>query len=308
MSYTLLQLLDRVAAQIGLSQPNAVIGSTDPQVNQLQSLAEQLGQDLVKVFEWQRLTKPYYLTTTAVQVGTCNFTSATASLTGFNSVSGIQIGMVISGDAVAPYAEVQSIDTASKSVLMTYPALSSTSSASVNFITQDYALPSDFDRMVSDTNWDRTDHWRNLGNKSAQEWQWLQGGVIATGPRERYRVVGNKLRYFQAPSTPLNIAYEYVSSSWIVPSGGTSPTLSAFAADGDTYIYPDMVMIHGLKYYWYEAKGLDFAAHYQRFMRALSQSKAQDVPVASHSMGSQPLPELIGPWSVQDGGWPQGSS
>jgi hypothetical protein len=64
MAYTLLQLVDRVAAQIGITQPNAVIGSTDPQINQLQYLAEQLGQDLLKEYEWQRLVKPYYFTTT----------------------------------------------------------------------------------------------------------------------------------------------------------------------------------------------------------------------------------------------------
>jgi hypothetical protein len=64
MAYTLLQLVDRVAAQIGLTQPSAVIGSSDPQVNQLQYLAEQLGQDLLKEYEWQRLLKPYYFTTT----------------------------------------------------------------------------------------------------------------------------------------------------------------------------------------------------------------------------------------------------
>lgn len=308
MAYTLLQLVDRVAAQIGLAQPNAVIGSSDAQVNQLQALAEQLGQDLICDFEWQRLTKPYYFTTMPLASGTANVTSATNALTGFNSVAGITLGMVVSGPGIPPYAEVSAVTTASKSVTITYPATLTTASASLNFATQDYALPSDYDRLVSDTNWDRTDHWRNLGTKSAQEWQWLQGGIISVGPRERYRIIGNKLRYFAAPSSPLNIAYEYISNAWIIPSGGSTPTLTAFAADGDTFVYPDPVMIHGLKFYWYEAKGLDFSVHEKRFERELSRAKAQDVPVAAHSLGAQSLPELVGPWSIQDGNWPQGSS
>jgi hypothetical protein len=308
MAYTLLQLVDRVAAQIGLAQPSAVIGSTDAQVIQLQALAEQLGQDLICDFEWQRLTKPYYFTTTLAASGTANVSSATNALTGFNSVSGITIGMVISGPGIAPYSEVASVTTASGLVTMTYPATLTTASASLNFATQDYPLPSDYDRIISDTNWGRTDHWRNLGNKSAQEWQWLQGGIISIGPRERYRIIGNKLRYFAAPTSPLNIAYEYISNAWIIASGGSSPTLTAFVNDADTFVYPDAVMIHGLKYYWFEAKGLDFSVHMDRFEKELSRAKAQDVPVATHSLAAQMLPELVGPWSTPEGSWPQGSS
>ena len=309
MAYTLLELVDRVAAQIGITQPTAVIGSQDPQINQLQYLAEQLGQDLLKEYEWQRLVKPYYFTTTPAQGGTCNVSSATNALTGFNSVAGILAGMVITGPGIPSFTEVASVSTAAGTVFMTYPASGpSTSSASVNFITQDYALPSDFWKEVSDTNWDRTNHWRNLGPKTSQEWQWIQGGIISVGPRERYRIIGNKLRYFSAPASPLNIAYEYVSNSWIVASGASLPSLSAFAADGDTYIYRDDVMIHGLKYYWREAKGLDYTADYKRFQDALSSAKAQDQPVAAANLAPWQLPELVGPWSVQDGNWPQGSS
>jgi hypothetical protein len=216
--------------------------------------------------------------------------------------------MVVSGGGAPSFAEVASVDTATKSVTMTYPSTLTTSSASINFLTQDYALPSDFWKEVSDTNWDRTNHWRNLGPKTSQEWQWIQGGIISIGPRERYRILGNKLRYFGAPSSPLNIAFEYLSNSWIIASGGSNPTLSAFANDADTYIYRDDVMMHGLKYYWYEAKGLDFTAHYKRFQDALSSAKAQDQPVSAANLAPWQLPELVGPWSVQDGNWPQGSS
>jgi hypothetical protein len=113
---------------------------------------------------------------------------------------------------------------------------------------------------------------------------------------------------FRSDVTALNIAYEYVSNSWIIASGATTPSLSAFAADGDTYIYRDDVMIHGLKYYWFEAKGLDFTAHYKRYQDALSAAKGQDQPVSAANLAPYQLPELVGPWSVQDGNWPQGSS
>jgi hypothetical protein len=59
----------------------------------------------------------------------------------------------------------------------------------MTFAKQDYdPMPGGYDRMISDTNWDRTDHWRNLGPKSSQDWQFLQGGIISIGPRERFRI------------------------------------------------------------------------------------------------------------------------
>ena len=48
MAYTLLQLVDQVSGELGLSQPTAVIGSTNNQTVQLLALAQRLGKDLVR--------------------------------------------------------------------------------------------------------------------------------------------------------------------------------------------------------------------------------------------------------------------
>ena len=55
MSYTLLQLVDQVSGELGLTQPAAVIGSSNNQTIQLLALAQRLGKDLVRDYEWQRL-------------------------------------------------------------------------------------------------------------------------------------------------------------------------------------------------------------------------------------------------------------
>lgn len=300
---TLLQFIDNVAGQIGINQPNVVIGNTDPQVIQLLALINQLGQDVLRGYDWQRITKPYYFTTVNAIPGTCNSTGGSNVLTGFHSTSGITVNMVVSGPTVPAYSEVT--DVTPSTVTITYPCTTATASASMNFMTQDYSLPADYDRMISDTNWDRTNHWRNLGPKTSQEWQWLQGGIISIGPRERYRVIGNVLRYFNAVATPLNIAYEYVSNRWVFSNGSMYPTASLFSVDTDTCIFSDDVVQYGLKYYWREAKGLDFTMDKARFDRALSICKAQDEPLSAASLASQPLPELVGPWSVADGSWPE---
>ena len=173
----------------------------------------------------------------------------------------------------------------------------------MTFAKQDYDLPDGYDRMISDTNWDRTDHWRNLGPKSSQDWQFLQGGIISIGPRERYRIYNNKFRIFQALTTVYNFAFEYVSNYWVCAAGSDQGSKSAYTADTDTSIFPDDLMLAGLKFYFLKAKKLDYSIELGEFMRALSYCKAQDQPVSAMSLAPVGMNQLVGPWSVQDGNW-----
>jgi hypothetical protein len=174
----------------------------------------------------------------------------------------------------------------------------------MTFAKQDYDLPDGYDRMISDTNWDRTDHWRNLGPKSSQDWQFLQGGIISIGPRERYRIYNNKFRIFQALTTVYNFSFEYVSNYWVCAAGSDQGSKSAYTLDTDTSIFPDDLMLAGLKFYFLKAKKLDYAIELGEFMRALSYCKAQDQPVSAMSLAPVGMNQLVGPWSVQDGNWP----
>ena len=158
--------------------------------------------------------------------------------------------------------------------------------------------------MISDTQWDRTDHWRNMGTKSSQEWQYLQGGVISVGPRERYRIYNQKLRIFQALTTVYSFSFEFVSNFWVMATGATVGSKAAYTADSDLSVFPDDLMLAGLKFYFLKAKKLDYGIELGEFTRALSYCKAQDVPVPSMSLSPTGMHELVGPWSIQDGNWP----
>jgi len=303
MSYTLLELVDAVSGELGLAQPASVVGSSNLQTIQLLALANKLGKDLVRDFEWQRLVRAYIFQTTAATATTGTITSGSSVITSIPSTSALEVGNVVTGTGVSPYAEILTVDSSTQ-VTLNQPVTTSTASVSLTFAKQDYSLPSGYDRMISDTNWDRTNHWRNLGTKSSQEWQWLQGGVISIGPRERYRIYNNNLRVFAALTTVYTFSFEYVSNFWVVATGGSAGTKSAFSVDTDTTIFPDDLMTSGLKYLFLKAKKLDFGPELQEFLRSLSYCKAQDVPVPSMSLSPTQLPELVGPWSIQDGSWP----
>jgi hypothetical protein len=216
---------------------------------------------------------------------------------------GLEVGNVVTGTGQAPYAEILTIDSGTQVTLNT-PVATSTAAVSMTFAKQDYAMPTDFDRMISDTNWDRTNHWRNLGTKTSQEWQWLQGGIISVGPRERYRIYNNRLRIFQALTSIYTFAFEYVSNYWVMSAAATAGDKGAYTLDTDTAVFPDDLMLAGLKFYFLKAKKLDYAIELGEFTRALSYTKAQDVPVPAQSLAPIGMNPLVGPWSVQDGNWP----
>jgi len=303
MSYTLLELVDQVSGELGLSQPPLVIGSTNNQTIQLLSLCQRLGKDLVRDFEWQRLVQAYIWQTQTAVSTTGTITSGSRVITAIPSTASLQVGNVITGTGQTPYAEILTIDSGTQ-VTLNAPVTTSTASVSMTFAKQDYDLPDGYDRMISDTNWDRTDHWRNLGTKSSQDWQFLQGGVISIGPRERYRIYNNKFRIFQALTTVYNFSFEYVSNYWVCASGSDQGSKNAFTLDTDTSVFPDDLMMAGLKFYFLKAKKLDYGIELGEFTRALSYCKAQDVPVSAMSLAPVGMNQLVGPWSVQDGNWP----
>ena len=302
MAYTLLQLVDQVSGELGLSQPAVVIGNSNNQTAQLLALAQRLGKDLVRDYEWQRLVKAYIFQTTAGTTVTGDIT-ANSSVISNITTSGLEVGNVVTGTGIAAYSEILTINSGTQ-LTLNMPVTTSTAAVSLTFAKQDYPMPGGFDRMISDTNWDRTNHWRNLGTKTSQEWQWLQGGIISVGPRERYRIYNDKLRIFQALTSVYNLAFEYVGSYWVVAAGGTEGTKSAYTADSDTCVFPDDLMLAGLKYYFLKAKKLDYAVELGEFMRTLSYTKAQDVPVPAQSLAPAGMNALVGPWSIQDGNWP----
>lgn len=304
MSLTLLQTVQQVTQEIGIDEPSAVVGSANLQVKQLLAFYNRVGVDLVRDYEWRRLVTQYVFPTATTISTTGNTTINSALITGLGSTAGVTAGMVASGTGINEFANVLSNDSATQ-VTLDSVSDSSNTGVTVTFAQQDYDLPSGFDRMISNTQWDRTDHWMNLGPKSSQEWQYLNGGVIATGPRFRYRTYGNKLRIWPAPTTVYNIAYEYVSNFWVTASGGTAPTKAKGTADSDTAVFPDDVMVLGIKWQWYKTNNLDYATPLAEYMRALSYAKAQDQDSPTLSLAPVRTPWLINTNSIPDGNWPE---
>lgn len=164
--------------------------------------------------------------------------------------------------------------------------------------TATYDLPADFDRMVPDTHYDRTNDWQNRGPSSPQEWQWLNTG-LSTVTQLRWRLYLNQIKFYTTPTTAYTMAYEYVSNYWVLATGATTTSKSAFTVDTDTCVFPDDLMTRGLVYRWLLSKGLDYDQALVDYTVALSSCKSQDVPEGAKSLAGEPKQAPL----IPDGNW-----
>lgn len=127
--------------------------------------------------------------------------------------------------------------------------------------TQTSILPSDFDRFVPETFWNRTDYQLIAGPVGAVEWQGLKAFNHQGNPKFAYR--GGDVLVIPAPGAGKAFAFEYVSNQWCRSTGGTGRT--AWAADTDTGVIDEELITRGLKYAFLTDEGLPNAVAAQEF-------------------------------------------
>ena len=168
-------------------------------------------------------------------------------------------------------------------------------------------IPSDWSYFLDQTQWDRTNHWPLLGPKTAQEWQWLKGGLLSSGPRIRYRVVGGQLELFPTDSAQSEIAMEYVSNGWVQDANTAGRYYSEPENDSDLVLFDPWVTTAYLKLKYWEAKGLDTSAYSKDFVNVWEAriGKNKGAPVLTLAPRARSM--LIGVNNLPDGSWNVGN-
>ena len=168
-------------------------------------------------------------------------------------------------------------------------------------------LPGDWCYFLDQTQWDRTNHWPLLGPKTAQEWQWLKGGLLSSGPRIRYRVVSGKLELFPTDSTQSEIAMEYVSTNWLASGTQTNTFYDEIQDDSNLILFDPWVTTAYIKLKYWEAKGLDTTAYSQDFLNVWQAriGKNKGAPVLTLAPRARTM--LIGINNIPDGSWNVGN-
>ena len=268
---TLLQNIQDVCLELGIPSPNTVVNNSDESVQQLRALMNRIGDTLTTENDWQGLIKEYRFQTVYYQY-TGDVALNATQLTGMSSISGLTSDFMVMGNGIMQDTFVTSAT--GSTVNININATGAYTGQTYTFGQVNYAMPSDYQRMVNKTQYNKSNRWSVIGPKDAQEWQWLKASYVTTGPRMRFRIAGNKFVVWPMPTAQVILGFEYQSGSWVVAADGSYKT--RFSADTDTSIFPDRLLVLGTKLKYFQIKGFDTTSLQADFAREVSKFKAQD--------------------------------
>lgn len=293
-STTMLQLIQQATGEMGLQVPTYVAGNTNQDTVQQLALLNAVGNEIQRQFVWQHSTVQYRFNA-EVLATTGNTTNGSAVITNIPSTTGLDTTWQVVGEGINTNVNILSVDSATQ-VTLDQPCTATGTGVTLNFGKVKYTLPSDFDRPVDATNWDVTKHWAIIGPLTAQQWEYLISGWIATGPVINWRLLGGYFQIWPVQTQADLLGMEYISRNWVQATGVFTPNKSMFTVDTDTCVFPDRLMVLGLKKKFFEAKNFDTTALMRDYETQLSIAFANDQGSGTLSMGPQGVGYLLN-WS-----------
>jgi hypothetical protein len=164
------------------------------------------------------------------------------------------------------------------------------------------AIPTDFDRMIDGSMWNRTrDNWI-AGPMTIQDWQAIQA-TVAPNVTEGFRIRGDSLLITPTPTAGDIYAYEYVSLHWASAADGTAPTRDGFESDTDIAWLREELITLGVVWRFLRARGLDYSEAFTTYEIAVKRAMNRDGGSPIIVMGG-PDSEYLPPRArTPDGNW-----
>jgi len=305
MTQSLLAVCQQASRELANPAPATIISNTDNYAVTLLNLVNGVGQQLMTEHQWQGLTKEYRFTT-VFYTYTATTTDDSTTISAMSSTTGLTTNptyFMVTGAGIPTDTYLVSVNAGASTAVLSRAATASGTAVSLTFSQCMYAMPSDYDRLIDRTQWDKSQFWELLGPGTAQQWQWLKSGYIAVGPRASFRVLASLFQVYPPLGANDYLGFEYVSNQWVAASGAAL-SKTAYAVDTDTGIFPDRLMISGLKFRWAEAMQLPRAPALEKeWMRQLSIAKAADAGNQTLSLSRAPGSVLITQANIPDVGY-----
>ena len=298
MGSTMIQLIQQCTNELGIPTPSTVAGNASQETVQLLALMNAAGYELLRRADWRELTRQHTFYTEAT-TATGNWVNGVAAITGLASTAGLDTTYQVQGVGIPNATYVTSVGPTS--VALNYQVTETQVGGQVIFQKVKYSMPADYYSTVNRTHWDKSKRWEMLGPESPQQWEWLLSGYISTGPRIRWRLLGQYFQIWPGMNAGELLGFEYRSKGWAY--GTTGLVQNSMTADNDTCIYPDRVMVLMTKLKYFEAKGFDTTALYRDFLMELEAAVAQDTAAANLSFAPRPGTVLIGYDNIPDSGY-----
>lgn len=305
---TVVELVGAARAELGLFPISTTVVSSLEEIDQqMLYLLNQLGRELQQRNTWTALQTEHIVTTNVVHTTTGDTTANSPIITNIADIGGTAATTwVVSGTNIVTSSRVLSVNSATQ-ITMSENATATQVGVALQLAQDTYPIAADFSSFVSDTWWDRSNRWALLGPTSPQYDQFLRSGIVTTTPRRNWREIAGMWRIWPPPGMTdprLTMVYEYNSLNWV--TGATGTTKASCSADADTTVYPDALMIAGIKLKYFQAKGFDTTNLQMTYDALYATALANDGGATKLNMGQRvPQPYLLNYWSIPDSGYGQ---
>lgn len=302
-----------MANDIPVAAPSTIIGNTDETAALLLAQANLAGEALARAPQggWTFMMREYDFVTSAV--GPINGSIAntgpggTARITGLSGISALAaLTWYGFGNGLPNNAIISTVDSGSQ-VTMNQPS-TFIGAGQFTFGKSDYPLPSDFERPIDNTMWDRSRYWSMRGPQSPQQWQMYKSSVIGRASiQRRWRIRNiNGANVFSIDPVPTDnkaaLVFEYVSNGWCKSQGGVYQ--NTWQNDSDVGVLDEYLIQIGTRWRVLRRLGMAYNEELDEYERQVSKAAASDggAPILSITPASDF--GFISPYGIQDGNFP----
>lgn len=185
------------------------------------------------------------------------------------------LSLAVTAQIVADGQETQNLlfalakeETAECASALPWPLLTRTHSFTASLASlQASGLPSDFDRIIEGSFWNRTQDREIGGPLSGQEYALAYGRPVTATFMQYWQRRYDGIHIFPVPSAADTLAFEYVNNTPVQATGGGSYK-TEFTADTDVPLLGDRLLKLGVLWRYKAAKGRDYAEDLKNYEMA----------------------------------------
>lgn len=309
---SLLSICQNVARIAPAAIPASIINSGDSNALLLLAAAQEAGESLARRPQggWTAMIREYDFSTFAL-VTTGNTTNGSPIVTNIPSTVTLAAKtFYATGLGILNNSTILTVDSSTQ-VTLNQNANATGVGVAITFGQSDYALPSDFERLVDGTLWDRSRFWEMRGPQSPQEWQLYKSSVIGRASIQRRWRIRNiaGVQKFSVDPVPFDtgaaLVFEYVSNAWCQSNGTPPVPQTSWLADTDTGILDEYLIQLGVKWRFLRRLGMSYSEELDEYEREADKAMAHDggASVLSLTASSPSATPLLSSMQIPDTGF-----
>lgn len=163
-------------------------------------------------------------------------------------------------------------------------------------------LPSDFDRFITGTFYNRTRSRIVTGPLTPQEWQDYQSRLTSI-VYDAFRLRGSTIYLLPTPSGSDTYVFEYIQTGWCASDGDTVPDQTAWVSDTDASFLPVELIELGTIWRYKHSRGLDYAEDFRNWEMQFARITGREGGKRTLNMGAQVDKRQPRAPQAPDGNW-----